>query len=79
MYWNIFQQLTHHSVGGCVMNPGDLLGSGTISGPTKEEYGSMLELSWAGSQKIELSEGKERTFISDNDIVNIKGTSKKNG
>lgn len=55
--------MTHHSVCGCVMNPGDLLGSGTISGPEKHEYGSMLELSWSGAEKIPISEGKERTFI----------------
>lgn len=63
MYWNISQQLAHHSISGCIMNPGDLLGSGTISGPEKHEFGSLLELSWSGAEKIPLSEGKERTFI----------------
>ncbi|EAR94691.1 fumarylacetoacetase (macronuclear) [Tetrahymena thermophila SB210] len=79
MYWNIAQQLTHHSVGGCILNAGDLLASGTISGPQKHEFGSMLELSWQGTEKIALSEGKERTFIQDNDQIIMKGFAEKNG
>lgn len=61
------------------MNPGDLLASGTISGPEKHEYGSMLELSWSGAEKIPLSEGKERTFILDGDVIIMKGTAEKDG
>ena len=79
MYWNMSQQLTHHSIGGCILNPGDLLASGTISGPEKHEYGSMLELSWSGAEKIPLSEGKERTFILDGDVIIMKGTAEKDG
>jgi len=57
MYWSSAQQLTHHSISGCNMQPGDLLGSGTISGPNKNEFGSMLELNWGGRDDIPLSNG----------------------
>jgi fumarylacetoacetase len=73
LYWNVRQQLTHHSVTGCNMQPGDLLGSGTISGPTPDSYGSMLELSWKGTKTVDIGEGKERKFIQDGDTVRMDG------
>ena len=73
MYWSMIQQLTHHTVNGCNVRSGDMLGSGTISGPTKDSYGSMLELSWRGTNPIQLIEGGERKFINDNDTVIIRG------
>eukprot|EP01003_Olkasia_polycarbonata_P004517 NODE_367_length_953_cov_47.290929_g319_i0.p1 GENE.NODE_367_length_953_cov_47.290929_g319_i0~~NODE_367_length_953_cov_47.290929_g319_i0.p1 ORF type:complete len:123 (+),score=30.64 NODE_367_length_953_cov_47.290929_g319_i0:475-843(+) len=73
MYWTPAQQLTHHSVSGCVMRAGDLLGSGTVSGDTNKSYGSMLELSWKGSKTVELSEGVSRKFLKDGDLVSMVG------
>lgn len=69
MYWTMAQQLTHHTVNGCNVNAGDMMGSGTISGPTKDSYGSMLELTWRGQNPIKLEDGTERKFINDNDTV----------
>lgn len=76
MYWNMNQQLAHHTVNGCNINSGDMLASGTISGPTPDSYGSMLELSWRGSKPIKLSDGTERKFIMDNDTVIMRGHAK---
>uniref|UniRef100_A0A8D0PFU9 Fumarylacetoacetase n=1 Tax=Sus scrofa TaxID=9823 RepID=A0A8D0PFU9_PIG len=73
MYWTMLQQLTHHSVNGCNLQPGDLLGSGTISGPEPESFGSMLELSWRGTKAIELGNGQTRKFLLDGDEVIITG------
>jgi len=73
LYWNIYQQLAHHSVNGCNMRTGDLLASGTISGKEKISFGSLLELTWKGTEKIRLSNGEERTFLQDGDTVIIKG------
>ena len=73
MYWNMNQQLAHHTVNGCNLNVGDLMASGTISGKSPDSYGSMLELSWAGSKPVELTEGGTRKFIQDNDAVIIRG------
>ncbi|NER17524.1 fumarylacetoacetase [Spongiivirga citrea] len=73
MYWNMCQQLAHHTVNGCPVNSGDMMGSGTISGPTPDSYGSMLELSWGGKNKVILNDGSERTFIEDGDTVIIRG------
>ena len=73
MYWTMKQQLAHHTVSGCNLNPGDLLGSGTISGPTQDAYGSMLELSWRGSRVVDLGNGNTRKFIQDGDEVIITG------
>uniref|UniRef100_A0A8C5GML0 Fumarylacetoacetase n=2 Tax=Gouania willdenowi TaxID=441366 RepID=A0A8C5GML0_GOUWI len=73
MYWTMKQQLTHHTVNGCNVRPGDLLASGTISGPNPESFGSMLELSWRGSKNIDLGEGLSRTFLKDGDEVTITG------
>jgi len=73
MYWNMSQQLAHHTVNGCPVNSGDMMGSGTISGPTPDSYGSMLELSWKGEKPIKLEDGSERKFIEDNDTVIMRG------
>ena len=73
MYWSICQQLAHHTVNGCNARPGDLLGSGTISGPDKHERGSMLELSWRGTEPIELTNGETRKFLADDDTVIMRG------
>ena len=73
MYWNISQQLAHHTVNGCRVNSGDLMGSGTISGPTPDSYGSMLELSWRGERPVKLNDGTERKFLQDNDTVTMRG------
>jgi fumarylacetoacetase len=74
MYWSMKQQLTHHTISGCNMRPGDLLGSGTISGPTPDSYGSMLELCWKGSKTVPLGEsGETRKFIQDGDTVIMTG------
>jgi len=69
MYWTMAQQLAHHTVNGCPVNAGDMMGSGTISGPTKDSYGSMLELTWKGQNPIKLDDGSERKFINDYDTV----------
>jgi fumarylacetoacetase len=69
MYWNMAQQLAHHTVNGCPINSGDMMGSGTISGPTPDSYGSMLELTWKGENPIKMKDGTERKFINDNDTV----------
>lgn len=73
MYWNMSQQLSHHTVNGCPVNSGDMMASGTISGPTPESYGSMLELSWRGENPIKLNGGEERKFIEDYDTVTLRG------
>ncbi len=79
MYWTMAQQLTHHTINGCKINSGDLLGSGTISGPTPESYGSMLELAWQGTKPVALQDGSKRVFIEDNDTVIMKGYCQKEG
>ena len=79
MYWSMAQQLTHHTVNGCNLRSGDMMGSGTISGPTKDSYGSMLELSWRGQNPVSLKNNKERKFIQDNDTVIMRAHSEKNG
>lgn len=79
MYWTMVQQLAHHSINGCNMNVGDLCASGTISGPTADSYGSMLEISWRGTKPISMPDGSERKFINDNDTVIIRGWGEKNG
>ena len=79
MYWTMAQQLAHHTVNGCKINSGDMMGSGTISGPTPDSYGSMLELAWQGTKPITLADGSSRTSIQDNDTVIFKGYCEKNG
>ncbi|MEZ4853699.1 fumarylacetoacetase [Flavobacterium sp.] len=73
MYWSMSQQLAHHTVNGCRVNSGDMMGSGTISGPTEDSFGSMLELTWGGKNPIKMKDGSERKFINDNDTVIIRG------
>ncbi|MDI5950421.1 fumarylacetoacetase [Flavobacterium yafengii] len=73
MYWTMSQQLAHHTSNGCRVNSGDMMGSGTISGPTPDSFGSMLELTWGGKNPIKMSDGTERKFINDNDTVIMKG------
>lgn len=79
MYWNMAQQLAHHTVNGCNLNVGDMMASGTISGKEPNSYGSMLELSWAGSKVVELQNGQERKFLQDGDTVIMKGYAEKDG
>ena len=79
MYWTMEQQLAHHTSNGCNINIGDLMASGTISGPTPGSYGSMLELSWKGTKPIQLKDGSERKFINDNDTVIMRGYCEKDG
>ena len=79
MYWNMFQQLAHHTVGGCNVEVGDVYASGTISGEDEKSYGSMLELSWRGTKPLQLKNGIDRKFIEDGDTVTIKAWSAKDG
>jgi fumarylacetoacetase len=79
MYWTMAQQLAHHTVNGCKVNSGDMMGSGTISGPTPDSFGSLLELTWRGEKSITLKDGSERKFLQDNDTVTIRGYCEKNG
>lgn len=73
MYWSSVQQLVHHASSGCAMNVGDLLGSGTISGPEKDQRGSLLEISWNGTEPVELAEGVTRAFLEDGDSLVMRG------
>ncbi|MDB5284221.1 MAG: fumarylacetoacetase [Bacteroidota bacterium] len=79
MYWNMCQQLAHHTINGCNIQVGDLYASGTISGPTPDSYGSMLEISWSGKNPVQMPDGTERKFILDNDTVVMKGYCEKDG
>ena len=73
MYWTMAQQLAHHTVNGCNVRGGDLMGSGTISGPSEGSYGSMLELAWKGTKPLTLNDGTQRRFILDGDTVVMRG------
>ena len=73
MYWSSVQQLMHHASSGCAMNVGDLLGSGTISGPEKDQRGSLLEISWNGTEPVELDRGIKRSFLEDGDSLIMRG------
>ncbi len=79
MYWNMAQQLAHHTVNGCNLEAGDMYASGTISGKTEDSFGSMLELTWGGSNPLKLKDGSERKFIEDNDTVIMRGWCEKEG
>ncbi|MGJ4919144.1 fumarylacetoacetase [Bradyrhizobium oligotrophicum] len=79
MYWSSVQQLMHHASSGCAMSVGDLLGSGTISGPEKHQRGSLLEISWNGTEPIELAGGVKRTFLEDGDSLVMRGWCQGNG
>jgi fumarylacetoacetase len=73
MYWSSVQQLMHHASSGCAMNVGDLLGSGTVSGPLKNQRGSLLEISWNGTEPVEVASGITRTFLEDGDSLVMRG------
>jgi fumarylacetoacetase len=73
LYWNLVQQLAHHTVNGCNICVGDMYASGTISGPSPDSFGSMLELTWRGANPIKLKDGSERKFIQDGDTVILRG------
>lgn len=79
MYWNMAQQLAHHTVNGCNVRVGDLMASGTISGPTPGSYGSMLEIAWAGTKPVAMPDGSTRVFIQNNDRVKMRGWAEKDG
>lgn len=79
MYWSMAQQLTHHTIAGCNVQVGDLMGSGTISGPTPNSYGSLLEITWNATKPLTLSNGEERSFIQDGDTLIMKGFCEKGG
>ena len=79
MYWNMAQQLAHHTSNGCNIRCGDLLGSGTISGKSEDSFGSMLELTWRGTKPLKVKDGSERKFINDGDSVIMRGHSELNG
>lgn len=79
MYWTMEQQLAHHTVNGCNIRVGDMMASGTISGPQPHEFGSMLELTWRGTKPIKLSDGTERKFVNDLDTIIIRGHCEKDG
>ena len=78
MYWNMSQQIAHHTVNGCNLNTGDMMASGTISGKSKDSYGSMLELSWGGKKDIILDGSNSRTFVEDFDTILMRGYCSKN-
>lgn len=79
MYWTMEQQLAHHTVNGCNVNIGDLMGSGTISGPDEGSFGSMMEITWRGTKPVKMKDGSERKFINDGDTVIMRGHAEKNG
>jgi len=73
LYWTVLQQIAHHTVTGCNLNPGDLMASGTISGDSSDSYGSMLEISWKGTRSISVGNNEQRKFLQDGDEVIIRG------
>ncbi len=73
LYWTLAQQIAHHTINGCNLRPGDLLASGTISGPTPDSYGSMLELAWRGERPLTLANGQTRKFLQDGDRLTLRG------
>lgn len=79
MYWNMNQQLAHHTVNGCNIRCGDIMASGTISGPTEGSFGSMLEIAWKGTRPVPMSDGSSRAFIQDNDTVILRGRTSNSG
>jgi fumarylacetoacetase len=79
LYWNLYQQLAHHTINGCNLRVGDLCASGTISGPEAGAYGSLLEITWNGRDAIVFEDGTERRFIEDHDTIIMKAFAKKDG
>ncbi|WP_326543728.1 fumarylacetoacetase [Pseudorhodoferax sp.] len=72
-YWSVAQMVTHHAAGGCNLQPGDLLGSGTVSGPVQAEAGALIELAMAGSEPVQLPDGEQRSFLHDGDAIVLRG------
>lgn len=79
LYWNMCQQLAHHTVNGCNLRVGDMMASGTISGSQPDSFGSMLELTWRGTRPLKLTDGSERKFFHDGDNVKMRGWCEKDG
>src|SRR6185436_814489 len=79
MYWTIAQLFTHHSSNGCNLKPGDLLASGTVSGPEKESRGCLLERTWRGTEPLQLPTGETRAFLHDDDEVTLRGFCQRDG
>jgi fumarylacetoacetase len=79
MYWTFAQMVTHHSSNGCNLRPGDLLASGTVSGPTEGARGCLLELTRGGAEPLALPDGETRTFLEDGDEVSIRGYAERPG
>jgi fumarylacetoacetase len=79
MYYSSAQQLAHHAIGGCKMNVGDLLGSGTVSGPERGQWGSLLELTWGGKDPMTLDSGETRSFVEDGDTMTLRGWAQGHG
>jgi fumarylacetoacetase len=79
MYWTFAQMLTHHTSNGCDLRPGDLLGSGTISGPAEKEFGCLLEITRGGTLPLALSDGTQRTFLEDGDEVMLRAFCEREG
>ena len=73
LYWTLSQMVTHHTSNGCNLRPGDLIGSGTVSGPAKENRGCLLEVAWRGTEPVELPTGEQRRFLEDGDEVILRG------
>jgi fumarylacetoacetase len=79
LYWTPAQMLAHHTSNGCNLQPGDLFASGTISGPSKENRGCLLELTWRGAEPLALPTGEMRTFLADGDEVMLRGYAERGG
>lgn len=77
LYWSVQQMIAHHTINGCNLRVGDLMASGTISGPTADSYGSMLELSWNGEKPLRLNSGTERTFVENGDTIRMRAFAEK--
>jgi fumarylacetoacetase len=79
MYWTLAQMVTHHTSNGCHLRTGDLLGSGTVSGPEKEARGCLLEMTWRGTEPLSLPNGESRTFLENGDEVILRGYAEREG
>jgi fumarylacetoacetase len=79
LYWTFAQMVAHHTSNGCNLRPGDLIASGTVSGPTRESRGCLLELTWRGTQPVTLPSGEERRFLEDGDEVTLRGWCEREG
>lgn len=79
VYWTMAQQLAHATVNGATVRPGDLFASGTVSGPSRDEFGSLLEITWNGAEPIDFPDGSTRTFLEDGDTVTIRGRCEADG